>query len=141
MAVSAAVGVLDVFWLFLMLSSLQPLFKQWMLEASRQNLIARLERERGSRVILLVHRQETMSFLGFPVLRYIDVNDSEAVIRAIHMTSPNIPVDLILHTPLRRNLDKACSALPLARLPTRKPFSSEARNSLVRQTIHSSANL
>ena len=99
MAVSAAVGVLDVFWLFLMLSSLQPLFKQWMLEASRQNLIGRLERERGSRVILLVHRQETMSFLGFPVLRYIDVNDSEAVIRAIHMTAPSVPVDLILHTP------------------------------------------
>jgi len=35
-----------------------------------------------SRVILLVHRQETMSFLGFPVLRYIDVNDSEEVLRA-----------------------------------------------------------
>jgi len=37
-------------------------------------------------VILLAHRQETMSFLGFPIVRYIDVNDSEAVIRAIHLT-------------------------------------------------------
>ena len=37
-------------------------------------------------MILLAHRQETMSFLGFPIVRYIDVNDSEAVIRAIHLT-------------------------------------------------------
>jgi len=27
-------------------------------------------------------RQETMSLLGFPVFRYVDVNDSEDVIRA-----------------------------------------------------------
>ena len=27
-----------------------------------------------------------MSFLGFPVMRYIDVNDSEEVLRAIKLT-------------------------------------------------------
>jgi ClpP class serine protease len=53
------------------------------LEASRKRLLARIENERQSRVILLVHRQETMSLLGFPLFRYIDVNDSEEVIRAI----------------------------------------------------------
>jgi ClpP class serine protease len=40
-----------------------------------------------------------MSFLGFPVFRYIDVDDSEEVIRAIHMTDRELPIDLVLHTP------------------------------------------
>jgi len=93
------IGPMDVFWIFLMLTSLQPVLKQRLLEVSRRNLIAQIERKRGSRVILLAHRQETMSFLGFPITRYIDVNDSEAVIRAIHLTDPNVPIDLILHTP------------------------------------------
>jgi len=73
--------------------------KQRWIEASRRLLIARLERKRGSRVIVLAHRQETMSFLGFPLVRYIDVNDSEEVIRAIHLTDANVPIDIILHTP------------------------------------------
>src|SRR5438552_13459597 len=90
---------MDIFWLFFMLSALQPVIKQHLLEASRKRLIAQIERERKSRVVLLVHRQETMSFLGFPVFRYIDINDSEEVIRAIHMTDPEIPLDLVLHTP------------------------------------------
>ncbi len=64
---------MDIFWLFFMLSALQPLIKQRLLEASRKRLIALIERERKSRVILLVHRQETMSLLGFPLLRYIDI--------------------------------------------------------------------
>jgi ClpP class serine protease len=90
---------MDVFWVFIMLTSLQPVLKQRWLEAYRRSLIARIERKRGSRVILLAHRQETMSFLGFPLLRYIDVNDSEEVIRAIHLTDPNVPIDIVLHTP------------------------------------------
>jgi ClpP class serine protease len=89
----------DIIWLFFLFSALQPVLKQRYLEASRQRLIARLERERKSRVILLVHRQETMSFFGFPVYRYIDVNDSEEVLRAIHLTDPAVPIDIVLHTP------------------------------------------
>src|SRR6266404_4197094 len=90
---------MDIFWLFFMLSALQPIIKQKLLEASRKRLISLIERERKSRVILLVHRQETMSLLGFPLFRYIDINDSEDVIRAIHLTDPEIPLDLVLHTP------------------------------------------
>src|SRR5881396_2903594 len=89
----------QLLWLFFMLSALQPVIKQRMLEASRQRLPARIERERQSRVVLLVHRQETMSLLGFPLFRYIDINDSEEVLRAIHLTDPEIPIDLVLHTP------------------------------------------
>ena len=89
----------DVLWIFFMLSALQPVLKQRFLEAMRQRLIAKIEHDRDSRVILLVHRQETMSFLGFPVLRYIDVNDSEEVLRAIHLTDSAVPLDIVLHTP------------------------------------------
>jgi ClpP class serine protease len=99
MIATANIGPLDIFWIFIMLTSLQPVLKQRLLEASRRKLIAQIERSRGSRVILLAHRQETMKFLGFPVVRYIDVNDSEEVIRAIHLTDPTVPIDIVLHTP------------------------------------------
>ncbi|RLA77590.1 MAG: hypothetical protein DRG33_06800 [Deltaproteobacteria bacterium] len=91
--------IFDLFWVFFMISALQPIIRQKMLEALRQRLIAKIERQRGSRVILMVHRQETMSLLGFPIFRYIDIHDAEEVLRAIHMTDPEVPIDLILHTP------------------------------------------
>jgi ClpP class serine protease len=89
----------DVFWIFFMFSALQPVLRQHLLDAMRTRKIAQLERTRNSRVILLVHRQETMRLLGFPLARYIDINDSEAVLRAIQMTDDDVPVDLVLHTP------------------------------------------
>src|ERR1700752_4883499 len=89
----------DLFWLFFVFSALPPVLRQQMLDAMRTRKIAQLERQRNSRVILLVHRQETMRFLGFPLARYIDINDSEAVLRAIHMTDDDVPPDLVLHTP------------------------------------------
>ena len=70
-----------------------------MLESSRRRMIALIERQRNSRAILLVHRQETMSLLGFPLMRYIEVDDSEEVLRAIHLTDPQMPLDILLHTP------------------------------------------
>jgi ClpP class serine protease len=89
----------DLFWLFFMLTAIQPVLRQRMLEAMRTRKIAQLEKQRNSRVILLVHRQETMRFLGFPVMRYIDINDSEELLRAIQMTDDEIPLDIVLHTP------------------------------------------
>ena len=94
-----AFSVTEVFWLFVMLSALQPVVRQRLLTASRLRLLRRLENRRGSLAIALIHRQETMSFLGFPVMRYIDVNDSEEVLRAIRLCSPDRPLDLIIHTP------------------------------------------
>jgi ClpP class serine protease len=92
-------GMGDLLWLFFVISALQPVLRQKMLEASRLRLMTRFERARKSRVIALVHRQETMNFLGFPVMRYIDVNDSEEVLRAIKLTDADTPIDLIVHTP------------------------------------------
>jgi len=92
-------GFFDLFWIFFLLTAVQPILKQKILESSREKIISKIEKKRGSRVILLIHRQETMSLLGFPLMKYIDINDSEEVIRAIHLTDPEIPIDLILHTP------------------------------------------
>lgn len=89
----------DIFWLFLMFSMLQPWIRQRMLEAARWRKIEEIERKRGSRVILLIHRQETLSLLGIPIFRYIDIHDAEEVIRAIHLTDKSVPIDLVLHTP------------------------------------------
>ena len=40
-----------------------------------------------------------MSFLGLLTRRFISVEDSEEVLRAIRMTPSDVPIDLILHTP------------------------------------------
>jgi ClpP class serine protease len=89
----------DLFWLFFIFTAIQPMLRQRMLEAMRTRKISQLETQRKSRVILLVHRQETMRLLGFPVMRYIDINDAEDVLRAIQMTDDDVPLDLVLHTP------------------------------------------
>ncbi len=90
---------MSLFWLIFLLMAFQPALKRKMLDAARQRQIAKIEQERNSRVILLVHRQETMSLLGFPLMRYIDIQDSEEILRAIQMTDPKLPIDLVLHTP------------------------------------------
>lgn len=92
-------GVMDLFWIFITLSALEPVIRRRMLDSTRMRMLAKIESERNSRVILLVHRQETMGFLGFPVVRFIDINDSQEVLRAIHMTDEDVPLDLVLHTP------------------------------------------
>ncbi len=92
-------GILDLFWIFFISSMITPWLQQKILEANRVRILQKLEKKRGSRVITLIHRQETMSLLGFPVIRYIDINDSEDVLRAIRLTPDHMPIDLILHTP------------------------------------------
>jgi ClpP class serine protease len=89
----------QLIWLFFVISALEPVIKQRLLESARQRLLGHIERLRKSRVILLVHRQETMSLLGFPLMRYIDVNDAEDVLRACELTDPEVPLDIVLHTP------------------------------------------
>jgi hypothetical protein len=44
----------DVLWIFFLLSAFQPVLRQCFLETSRQRLIAKIEGQRKSRVILLV---------------------------------------------------------------------------------------
>lgn len=87
-----------IFLLFL-ISLLLPLWQRRVLTIKRLRLINELERKNKSRVITLIHRQEAISFLGFPLARYIDIEDSEQVLRAIRQTSDDTPIEIILHTP------------------------------------------
>lgn len=89
----------DLLLIFFLLSSLWPVVRQRMLDAARYRLLQQLERKRGTRVIAMIHRQETISFLGIPIARYIDIQDSEEVLRAIKLTDDGVPIDLVLHTP------------------------------------------
>jgi ClpP class serine protease len=92
-------SISDLFWIFFIFAALQPVLRQRMLEAMRTRKMAQMERKRNSRIILMVHRQETMRLLGFPLARYIDVQDSEEVLRAIQLTDDEVPLDIVLHTP------------------------------------------
>ena len=65
----------------------------------RRALLRAFEQSRGSRVITMIHRQETLSLLGIPFRRFIDIEDSEQILRAIRMTPADMPIDLVLHTP------------------------------------------
>jgi ClpP class serine protease len=93
------ISLSDLLWVFFIISFLQPLLSRQWQQVSRLRLFQQLERSRGSRVIALIHREETMSLLGFPIVRYIDIQDSEEVLRAIRLTPPEMPIDVILHTP------------------------------------------
>lgn len=92
-------AIWSILWLIVIFSALSPAIHQRYLEAARQSVIHQLERKRRSRLITLIHRQENVSLLGVPIARYITMEDSEAVLTAIRSTPPNVPIDLVLHTP------------------------------------------
>ncbi len=89
----------NLFLLFILISSLQPAIQRRITEARRLAAIQSFEQRRGSRAILMIHRQESISLLGIPISRFINIEDSEQVLRAIRLTPPDVPIDLILHTP------------------------------------------
>ncbi|HUO89098.1 MAG TPA: ATP-dependent Clp protease proteolytic subunit [Rhizomicrobium sp.] len=86
-------------FLFVLASTLQPVLQARVLAARRARQIAMIERERGSRVITMIHRQETRSLFSIPVSRMIDLEDAQQIIPAIRETPPDKPIDLVLHTP------------------------------------------
>ncbi len=93
-------SLINFFWLFLILAFLLiPFWRRLLLSKAREALIRKLEERMGSRVITLIHRQESLGFFGIPIFRYINIEDSEQVLRAIRMTPPEMPIDLIVHTP------------------------------------------
>lgn len=104
---------LDIFWIFIVIALVLPVLQRKFLESRRLGAMRAIERHRKSRVIAMVHRQETMSLLGFPIMRYIDITDAEEVMRAVRLTDDNVPIDFIIHTPggLILPTDQIASAL------------------------------
>jgi ClpP class serine protease len=76
-----------------------PVLSHRVLDMRRTRALSDLQKKRGTRVIAMIHRQETVGVLGVPFYRFIDIEDSEAVLRAIRLTDDATPIDLVLHTP------------------------------------------
>ncbi len=92
--------IFNLFWIILFfLLFLGPFWRRYALNRAREEVISRLERRRKSRVITMIHRQEQLGFFGIPIFRYITIEDSERILRAIRMTPDNMPIDLVIHTP------------------------------------------
>src|ERR671918_1864643 len=87
------------FWLILAYIVVQTVIGPYWTKAARDSVLDQFQQQRKSRVIALIHRQETISLFGVPVGSYIDIEDSEAVLRAIRLTPNDQPIDMILHTP------------------------------------------
>ena len=89
-----------LFWLFLLLILfLWPQYRIKALQGARLSLIKKLEKKLNCRVVTLIHRQERIGLFGIPFYRYIDIEDSEQVLRAIRMTPQDMPIAVIIHTP------------------------------------------
>jgi len=87
-------------WLIIfILLFLVPMMQRYYLQTARKAVLGKLGKKRGTQVLALIHRQETISFLGIPLARYIDIDDSERVLRAIRAARKDVPIDIILHTP------------------------------------------
>ena len=89
----------SIVWLLFLLLLVVPVLSHRLLDMRRARALSALQRKRGTRVIAMIHRQETVGVLGVPFYRFIDIEDSEAVLRAIRLTDDATPIDLVLHTP------------------------------------------
>jgi ClpP class serine protease len=95
----APVDVSLLLTLLVFAALLLPALQQRALAVRRVRALTAMQKARGTRVIAMIHRQETVGFLGVPLFRFIDIEDSEAVLRAIRMTPDDTPIDLVMHTP------------------------------------------
>ncbi len=109
-----------LFWIFIIISVLWPQIQYRNIQAARLNLIRKIEKKTGFRVITMIHRQESVGFFKIPVYRFIDIEDSEAILRAIRHTPPDKPIALIIHTPGGLVLAASQIAEALKRHPAKK---------------------
>ncbi|MCS7109159.1 MAG: hypothetical protein RMH77_07510 [Sulfolobales archaeon] len=117
-------GFGDFLWLLFMVwffvTIISPQWRYSALKRARANVIRALELAYNSKVITLIHRQEKISLFGIPLYKFIDIEDSEDVLRAIRSTPPNKGIVLVMHTPGGLMLAASQIALALKRHPGRK---------------------
>jgi ClpP class serine protease len=89
----------SLLWLFFVLASLQPAVTRQLMLLQRRRALAVISDRQEATVITLIHRQESLSLLGFPIVRYIDIDDAESVLRAIRETPAERNIEIILHSP------------------------------------------
>ena len=89
----------NIFWVLFIGSFLWGMLSTKLINSERQKVIHQIEKERGSKVITMIHRQETVGFFGVPLKKYIQMEDAEAILRTIREIPDDKPIDLIVHTP------------------------------------------
>ncbi len=88
-----------IWWLLIFYLLIGPQLQYRQLQMMRAKLLQKLSKNRNSTVITLVHRQESIGLFGIPFYRFISIEDSEEVLRAIRLAPKDKPIDLIIHTP------------------------------------------
>jgi ClpP class serine protease len=120
-AASAVWALISNIWiLLLIILFILPVLQRNAINRARAAMLTKISRERKSQVITLIHRQETIAFLGIPISRYIDIEDSEEVLRAIRTTPHDVPIDIIMHTPGGIALAATQIAMALKAHPAKK---------------------
>ena len=92
------IGGILPFLLIMLILFVLPAIARSQRQAEIERRFRAIQKKRKSRIIALVHRFESMGFLGAQ-LRYIDLNDAEDILEAIRRTPANQPLDIVLHTP------------------------------------------
>lgn len=89
----------SILFILIAIMALQPLIMGRWYALRRAQAIRAIEKEHGTRVITMIHRQEKRSLFGFSISRHIDLEDAQTVIAANKETPDDIPIDLVIHTP------------------------------------------
>ncbi|MCQ6253868.1 SDH family Clp fold serine proteinase [Methanocaldococcus sp.] len=88
-----------IWWLLFFYILMAPQIQYKQLQLARLRLLKEISDKRNSTVITLIHRQESIGFFGIPIYRFISIEDSEEILRAIRSAPKDKPIDLIIHTP------------------------------------------
>lgn len=110
----------NLWFLLFIILFLVPMVQRNIIQIERRRVLTKLGKKRRTQVITLIHRQEVISFLGIPLARYIDIDDSEQVLRAIRTAQKDVPIDIILHTPGGLALAATQIAMALKAHPSKK---------------------
>lgn len=92
-------NIIQIIWILILIFAFLPVLKQQRINNARLKTLRLIQKRRSSQIITLIHRQEFLSFLGIPLTRFINIEDSELILRAIRLTPDSVPIDLVLHTP------------------------------------------
>ncbi len=117
-------GFTDFLWFFfivwIFVSFMYPQLRYSSLRNARISIIRSLEEFYNSKVITLIHRHERITLFGIPLYKFIDIEDSEEILRAIRTAPADKGIMLIMHTPGGLMLAASQIALALKRHPGKK---------------------
>lgn len=87
-------GTLTILWLIFL--TVTPALQLGLVWARRRATRRRVERERGSHVIAIVHSLETVATYGVPLARFEQLPLEVEVVSAVHAVAPTQPIDLLV---------------------------------------------